>query len=188
MIARSFDSCVDRGSRGLIAQAVRSCAERGIRHFCYGQFTYGSKRPDGLAQFKTHNGFRQFDLLRYYVPLNVRGRIAMALGAHHAVAQHMKPLDYVIPGGSMVATAQDVSIFLRALNDGSLLNDEEQAIYSSIYVYEHTGLLPGYQSIARYQKDMDTVVIQFTNTSGGNSWMKSEAIYSRIVRILRKQH
>jgi D-alanyl-D-alanine carboxypeptidase len=100
----------------------------------------------------------------------------------------MKPLDYAIPGGSMVATAQDVGIFLRALNDGSLLNDEEQAIYSSIYVYEHTGLLPGYQSIARYQKDIDTVVIQFTNTSGGNSWTKSEAIYSRIVRILRKHH
>jgi len=100
----------------------------------------------------------------------------------------MKPLDYVIPGGSIVATAQDVGIFVRALNDGSLLNDEEQAIYSSIYVYEHTGLLPGYQSIARYQRDIDTVVIQFTNTSGGNSWMKSEAIFSRIVRILRRQH
>jgi len=88
----------------------------------------------------------------------------------------------------MVATAQDVGIFLRALNDGSLLNDEEQGIYSSIYVYEHTGLLPGYRSIAGYQKDIDTVVILFTNASGGNSWMKSEAIYSRIVRILRKQH
>ncbi len=53
-------------------------------------------------------------------------------------------LDFVIPGGSMVATAQDVGIFLRALNDGSLLNDDEQAIYSSIYEYGHTGWLPGY--------------------------------------------
>lgn len=97
----------------------------------------------------------------------------------------MKPLDYVIPGGSMVATAQDVGIFLRALNDGSLLNDDEQAIYSSISVYEHTGLLPGYQSIARYHKDIDTVVIQFTNTSGGNSWIKSEIVYDRVVRIQR---
>ncbi len=76
----------------------------------------------------------------------------------------------------MVATAQDVGIFLRALNDGSLLNHDEQAIYSSIYVYEHTGLLPGYQSIARYHKDMDTVVILFVNTSGGNSWTKLEII------------
>jgi D-alanyl-D-alanine carboxypeptidase len=100
----------------------------------------------------------------------------------------LKTLDCVIPGGSMVATAQDVGIFLRALNDGSLLNHDEQAIYSSIYVYEHTGLLPGYQSIARYHRDIDAVVIQFENTSGGNSWMKSEMVYKRIARILRKQH
>ena len=70
-------------------------------------------------------------------------------------------------GGSMIATAEDVGVFLRALNDGSLLNDEEQAIYSSIYDYEHTGWVPGYYSIARYHADIDTVVIQFVSTTGG---------------------
>ena len=100
----------------------------------------------------------------------------------------IKPNDYVTPGGSMVATIQDVGVFLRALNDGSLLNDEEQAIYSSIYVYEHTGLLPGYQSIARYYKDLDTVVIQFVNTSGENSWPLSEIVYNRIVKIISERN
>jgi len=101
-------------------------------------------------------------------------------------------------GGSMVATAEDVGTFLRALNDGSLLNDDEQAIYSSIYEYEHTGWVPGYYSIARYQKDIDTVVIQFVNTTGGDtsglsnvtggrSLLISNIIYDRIVRILHKQ-
>lgn len=99
----------------------------------------------------------------------------------------LKTQNYIGPGGSMVATAQDVGIFLRALNDGSLFNDDEQAIYSSIYGYEHTGLLPGYSSIARYYKDIDTVVIQLVNTSGGDSWMTSEIIYNGIVQILRKQ-
>lgn len=99
----------------------------------------------------------------------------------------LKTQNFVSPGGSMVATAQDVGIFLRALNDGSLLNANEQAIYSSIYVYEHTGLLGGYSSIARYHKDIDTVVIQFVNTSGGNSWMISDIVYNRILKILRKQ-
>lgn len=99
----------------------------------------------------------------------------------------IKTQNYVCPGGSMVATAQDVGIFLRALNDGSLLNDDEQAIYSSIYVKEHTGLLPGYSSIARYYKDIDTVVIMFVNTSGGNSWTTLEIVYNRIVKILHKQ-
>lgn len=99
----------------------------------------------------------------------------------------LKTQNFVVPGGSMVATAQDVGIFLRALNDGSLLNHDEQAIYSSIYVYEHTGLLPGYSSIARYYKDIDTVVIMFVNTSGGNSWTTLEVVYNRIVKILHKQ-
>jgi len=99
----------------------------------------------------------------------------------------VKMLDFVSPSGAMVATAQDVGIFLRALNDGSLLNEDEQKIYSSVYKYEHTGLLPGYQSIARYHKDIDTVVIQFVNTSGENNWAISESIYKRIVRILRRQ-
>jgi len=99
----------------------------------------------------------------------------------------VKMLDIVVPGGSMIATAEDTGVFLRALNDGSLFRDDEQEIYSSIYEYGHTGLWPGYSSIAHYHRDMDTVLIQFVNTSGGNSWMISEIIYNRLVRILRKQ-
>ena len=98
----------------------------------------------------------------------------------------------------MVATAQDVGTFLRALNDGSLLNDSEQAIYSSIYEYEHTGWVLGYYSIARYHKDIDTVVVQFVNTNGGTpiapifdtqggtKVMVANVVYDRIVRILLK--
>jgi len=88
----------------------------------------------------------------------------------------------------MLATAEDVGIFLRALNDGSVFNEGEQEIYSSIYVYEHTGLVVGYQSIAKYHKDIDTVVIQFINTTNfdGYDWNLSEIIYSRIVKILRR--
>ncbi|MCX2983136.1 class A beta-lactamase-related serine hydrolase [Halieaceae bacterium IMCC14734] len=89
----------------------------------------------------------------------------------------------------MLATAEDVGIFLRALNDGRLLNDEEQALYSSIYVYEHTGLVPGYQSLAKYHKDIDTVVIQFNNTTdfNGYDWNLAEIIYSRIIKILKNR-
>jgi CubicO group peptidase (beta-lactamase class C family) len=89
----------------------------------------------------------------------------------------------------MLATAEDVGIFLRALNEGSLFGEGEQEIYSSIYLYEHTGLVPGYQSIARYHKDIDTIVIQFVNTTNfdGYTWTTSEIVYNRIVRILHKQ-
>ncbi len=84
----------------------------------------------------------------------------------------------------MLATAEDVGIFLRALNDGSLFTEGEQEIYSSIYEYNHTGWVPGYQSIAKYHKDIDTVVIQFMNTTGGYNWNLSEIVYSRILKII----
>ncbi len=92
--------------------------------------------------------------------------------------------------GLMLATVEDVGKFLRALNDGSVFKEGEQEIYSSIYVYEHTGLLVGYQSIAVYHKDLDMVVIQFNNTTNfdGYEWSIAEIIYSRIVKILTKQN
>ncbi len=92
--------------------------------------------------------------------------------------------------GLMLATAEDVGIFLRALNDGSVFNEGEQEIYSSVYVYEHTGLIPGYQSIAKFHKDVDMVVIQFNNTTNfdGYDWNLAEIIYNRTVKILRKKN
>jgi len=110
----------------------------------------------------------------------------VASGYHHRVEPDLKELDYISPGGSMIATAQDVGIFLRALNDGSLFNDEEQAVYSSIYKYEHTGWVPGYQSIARYDKDTDTIVVQFVSSTGGDTEMLTPIVFHRIVRILRR--
>lgn len=91
--------------------------------------------------------------------------------------------------GLMLATAEDVGKFLRALNDGSVFNEGEQKIYSSVYVYEHTGLLPGYQSIAKYYKDLNMVVVQFNNTTNfnGYDWNLAEIIYGRIVKIERKR-
>ncbi|GGD55159.1 hypothetical protein GCM10011357_08580 [Lacimicrobium alkaliphilum] len=106
-------------------------------------------------------------------------------GYYVGIEEDIKTADY----GSMIATAEDLGIFLRALNDGSLFKEGEQEIYSSIYVYDHTGLIPGYQSIAKYHQDIDTVVIQFVNTTDfdGYTWSLSEIVYNRIVKILHWQ-
>ena len=58
----------------------------------------------------------------------------------------------------------------------------------SLYEYEHTGWVPGYQSIAEYHEDIDAVVIQFNNTTDNKlfMWNLSEIVYSRIVKILKK--
>ncbi|WP_342807419.1 serine hydrolase domain-containing protein [Alteromonas sp. M12] len=86
-----------------------------------------------------------------------------------------------------VASAQDVGIFLRALNDGSLFTPKERKIYASLYEYNHTGWVLGYSSIARYHPDIDTVVIQFTNTTGEDRVILTGIIYDRIMSILRSQ-
>ena len=106
-------------------------------------------------------------------------------GYHVGYEADLKTEDY----GSMIATAKDVGIFLRALNDGSLFDEGEQEIYSSIYVYEHSGWVPGYQSFAEYNEDIDTVVIQFNNTTDPKlyMWNLAEIVYSRIVKIIRNK-
>ncbi len=92
--------------------------------------------------------------------------------------------------GVMLATAEDLAKFIRALNDGSAFSDpREKEIYSALYKFEHTGMIPGYQTIAQYHKALDAVVIQFTNTANfeGYNWNLSEIMYSRIIRILKRQ-
>lgn len=76
-------------TNALIAQAVRSCAERGIPYLAYSNFAYGRKQRSSLSDFKEHNGFRRFDVPRYYVPLTNFGRVAFQLGLHHRFVDRM---------------------------------------------------------------------------------------------------
>ena len=100
------------------------------------------------------------------------------------------PLDLKTEEQGMLASAEDVGIFLRALNDGSLFDKGEQDIYSSIYKYEHKGLVPGYQSIAKYHKEIDAVIIQFTGPTNfdGYNWSLADIVYDRIVKIIRNKN
>jgi len=75
-------------TNALVAQAVRSCADRGISYLVYEQFSYGKKTADSLSHFKEVNGFQQMDLPRYYIPLTSRGEIALRFGLHHRVIDH----------------------------------------------------------------------------------------------------
>jgi len=70
-------------NNALMAQAVKSCAERGIKHLLYGNFSFGKKLQDSLADFKRHNGFQKVEVPRYYVPLTLPGQVALRLGLHH---------------------------------------------------------------------------------------------------------
>jgi hypothetical protein len=72
-------------TNALIAQAVRSCADRGIPSLWYAKMSYGNKERDPLADFKRHNGFEKVDVPRYFVPLTSLGRLALRFGLHHNV-------------------------------------------------------------------------------------------------------
>jgi len=71
-----------RPMTALIAKAAEICHQKGLKYLIYGKFTYGRKTDSGIAEFKRRLGFRQKDFPRYYVPLSLRGRIALKLGAH----------------------------------------------------------------------------------------------------------
>ena len=99
------------------------------------------------------------------------------------------PYDLKTEDHGMLATAEDTGAFLRALNNGSVFKQGEQEIYDSIYEYEHGGWVPGYQSFAEYDKELDAVVIAFYSTTDSKlyNWNLSEIINNRIVKILKRQ-
>lgn len=76
-------------TNALVAQAVRSCAEREIPYLVYSNFAYRNKLRDSVNDFKKRNGFERIDLPRYYVPLSTVGRAAFRLGLHHRLADRL---------------------------------------------------------------------------------------------------
>jgi len=86
-------------TNALVAQAVRSCADRGIAYLVYSNFVYGKKERSGLSDFKERNGFQKFVLPRYYVPLTSLGWAAFRMGMHHKLIDHLPE--------SLVAKARD---------------------------------------------------------------------------------
>ena len=79
-----------RPMNALLSHTVELCVQRGASLLVYGKYRYGKKRPDSLGEFKQRNGFEEVTVPRYYVPLTLKGRIALKLGLHHGLA-------YMIP-------------------------------------------------------------------------------------------
>lgn len=95
------------------------------------------------------------------------------------------PFDLKTDNQGMVATAEDVGLFLRALIKGNVFDDGEKELYTSLYEYEHKGWVPGYQSIAKYHKNIDAVVVQFTSTTDPKlyNWNLADIVHGRVVKI-----
>ena len=68
-----------RPLNALIASAVKICEQRGCTHLIYGKYTYAGKRESSMVDFKKRNGFIEIKFPRYYVPLNIKGSLAVTL-------------------------------------------------------------------------------------------------------------
>jgi hypothetical protein len=77
-----------RPANALLEKAVRHCADKGMSHLTYGKYVYGNKSPDNpLTEFKARNGFEEFRVPRYYVPLTAAGRTCIALTLHRGLLE-----------------------------------------------------------------------------------------------------
>ena len=71
-----------RPSNALLAKAIEICAQRGMKYVTYGNYRYGNQPHTSLMTFKDRHGFGEVLLPRYYVPLTMKGAVALRLGVH----------------------------------------------------------------------------------------------------------
>jgi hypothetical protein len=71
-----------RPMNALVAKAVEVCHEKGMSYLVYSKMRFGKKKSSPLAEFKRRNGFEEMLFPRYYVPLTLKGRIALKLDLH----------------------------------------------------------------------------------------------------------
>jgi hypothetical protein len=77
-----------RPNNALIAKAVEICELRGMSHLIYGSFVYYDA-DSSLTEFKRRNGFESVPLPRYFIPLTLKGKIALELGFHRELAEQI---------------------------------------------------------------------------------------------------
>jgi len=69
-------------NNSLIAKAVEVCASRKLDYLIY--LFWGD---DSLSEFKRRCGFQKVRIPRYYVPLSLRGELALKYGIHHGLKE-----------------------------------------------------------------------------------------------------
>jgi hypothetical protein len=71
-------------TNALLTKAVEICCERGVKYLHYGMW---SKR--GLGDFKKHHRFERYDVVRYFAPLTLPGRLLIALRLHRPLKSYV---------------------------------------------------------------------------------------------------
>ena len=71
-------------NNALIAKSVEVCCEDGIPYLTYTKWRRGSQ-----AEFLLRNGFQKTSIPRYWIPLTMKGAIAMRLGLHRDIRTYI---------------------------------------------------------------------------------------------------
>ena len=69
----------------LMAKAVERACQKGATHLTYCKYTYEGQEDTSIAEFKRRLGFIQFDFPMYVLPVSVKGRLGVRLGAHRGL-------------------------------------------------------------------------------------------------------
>ena len=77
-----------RPANALIAKAVELCEQKGMSHLMYCNYVYKDPKSS-LTEFKRRSGFEQLLLPRYYLPLTLKGKVALKLGLHRGLARQI---------------------------------------------------------------------------------------------------
>lgn len=79
-------------ANALIAKAVEICEQKGLSYLMYCNYVYNDPNSS-LTEFKRRNGFEKVLLPRYYIPLTLKGKLALRCQFHRGLAQSIpKPL------------------------------------------------------------------------------------------------
>jgi len=73
----------------LLAKAVEICAERKLSFFIYGEYNFPGKKATSLTEFKRRHGFVEMKYPCYFIPLTLKGRLALQVKLHRGFRRHL---------------------------------------------------------------------------------------------------
>jgi hypothetical protein len=69
-------------TNALVGAAVKLCEQKKIPYLVYNNWSYGS-----LGEFKRRNNFVRVRVPRYYIPLTLKGKLALLLRLHYDISE-----------------------------------------------------------------------------------------------------
>jgi hypothetical protein len=73
-------------NNALMAKTIEVCEKRNLAYLIYGDWNQTS-----LVDFKRHCGFEEMKVPRYYVPLSLKGKLALQFGLHRGLKHSISP-------------------------------------------------------------------------------------------------